>query len=160
MKWPLLISLMIISFLLFSFEKAPDFVLKDISGKEVRLSDFKGKVVLIDFFATWCPPCRASIPHLVELQREYGEKGLQIIGISLDHYPLRKLPRFKEKFKINYPLLMGNEEVVKKFGNINAIPTYFLLNRKLEVVKRYLGYRDKEVFERDIKKLLFSQEKQ
>ena len=125
---------------------APDFSLSDLSGKKRTLSDYKNHVVILDFWATWCPPCRMTIPLLVELQEKYRKKGLVIIGISLDD-PLRftnqYLRAFKKKFRINYPILRFNNQVVKDyFGTEDvALPTMFVIDRSGKIRDKVVGYR-------------------
>ena len=136
------------------YKQAPEFTLLDINGNKVNLSDFKGKVVILDFWATWCPPCIAEIPHFIELYDEYKNRGLEVIGISVDWNGQRVVPPFAEEKGINYILLLGDDEVTDLYGGIISIPTTFILDRKGGIRKRYMGYRDKEVFERDIKELL------
>lgn len=136
------------------YKQAPEFTLLDINGNKVNLSDFKGKVVILDFWATWCPPCIAEIPHFIELYDEYKNRGLEVIGISMDRNGQRVVPPFAEEKGINYILLLGDDEVTDLYGGIISIPTTFILDREGGIRKRYMGYRDKEVFERDIKELL------
>lgn len=136
------------------YKQAPEFTLLDIDGNKVSLSDFKGKVVILDFWATWCPPCIAEIPHFIELYDEYKNRGLEVIGISVDWNGQRVVPPFAEERGINYILLLGDDEVTDLYGGIISIPTTFILDREGGIRKRYMGYRDKEVFERDIKELL------
>ncbi len=126
---------------------APDFTLKDLSGKDVSLKDFQGKVVLVDFWATWCPPCRNSIPELVGLQERYRDQGLVIIGISLDD-PVkaddRFLIAFKKENRINYPILRGGgifRVVEDYFGDEKlGIPTMYIIDRKGVIVDRHVGF--------------------
>lgn len=136
------------------FKPAPEFSLKDASGTEKKLSDFRGSVVIIDFWATWCPPCREEIPHFVELYNQYKAQGLEIIGVSMDQSPERVIPGFIEKNKINYTILFGEEKVYDLYGGINAIPTTFIVDKEGNLVRKYVGYREKGVFEQDIKELL------
>ena len=133
---------------------APDFNLKDLEGGEVKLSDYRGKVVILDFWATWCPPCIKGIPDFVELQKEYGDKGLAILGISLDQNPKQVLPKFIKKYKVNYPILLTDGKVDKAYGGVTGIPTTFVIDRKGETYKQYVGFRPQKVFETDIKTLL------
>jgi len=134
--------------------KAPAWKLTDLDGKEVSSADFEGKVVLLDFWATWCPPCRMMIPGMVELQETYGERGLVIIGVSLDEQGPEVVRQFNEEFKVNYTSLMGNEKVVEDFGGIRGIPTSFLIDRQGNIVRRHVGYVPKEKLEAEIKPLL------
>jgi cytochrome c biogenesis protein CcmG/thiol:disulfide interchange protein DsbE len=137
-----------------AFKPAPDFSLKDISGLEKKLSDFKDKVLIIDFWATWCPPCRAEIPHFIDLYNQYKDKGLEIIGIALDLKGERVVPPFAAENKINYTILLGNEEVADLYGGIAAIPTTFIVDKDGNIRKKYIGYNEKEVFEKVVKELL------
>ncbi len=133
---------------------APEFTLLDMDGTRTSLSDFKGKVIILDFWATWCPPCRAEIPHFVELYSEYRKKGLEVIGVSLDSNPEKALLPFIEEYKINYTMLIGNRDVTDSYGGVISIPTTFVIDREGNIRKKYLGYRDKSVFEKDIEELL------
>jgi peroxiredoxin len=133
---------------------APEFNLPDLSGAQVASSSFKGKVVIIDFWATWCPPCREEIPHLVNLQAKYRSQGLAIVGLSLDAGGARDVKPFAEEHDVNYTMLIANDEVAKSYGNISAIPTTFVLDRNGRIVQRFIGYTAPEVFEQTIKPLL------
>lgn len=133
---------------------APDFTLLDMKGNEVTLSDFKGKVIILDFWATWCPPCRAEIPHFIELYNEYKEKGLEVIGIALDQGGKKAITSFIEENKVNYTILLGERDVSDSYGGIRSIPTTFIIDREGKIREKYIGYRDKEVFEEAIKGLL------
>lgn len=125
--------------------KAPEFRLSDLEGEIRRLSEFKGNVVVLDFWATWCPPCRMSIPELVKLQEKYGDRGLVILGISVDD-PMRvtdeHLRAFKEKASINYAILRYSQEVIRDyFGQKKqAIPTMFLIDRDGRIRGKFVGY--------------------
>ena len=133
---------------------APDFTLPDINGKMVSLKDFRGKVLILDFWATWCPPCRQEIPQFVDLYSQYKEKGFEIIGIALDQEGEKVVKPFSQNYNIKYPILIGGEEVSEIYGGIRGIPTTFVIDRKGNIVKKYVGFRDREVFEEDIKALL------
>jgi thiol-disulfide isomerase/thioredoxin len=133
---------------------APAWKLKDLDGNEVTNADFKGKVVMIDFWATWCPPCRAMIPGMVELQEEYLDKGFMIVGISLDEKGPGVVREFNKEFKVNYTSLLGDEAVVRTFGGIRVIPTSFIINREGRIVSTHVGYVTKEKLESEIKPLL------
>ena len=133
---------------------APDFELLNLEGEKVSLSQYKGKIVILDFWATWCPPCRKEIPHFIELQNEYRDKGVEIVGLSLDEGGLGDVAPFAEKFGINYTMLLDGQQVAEAYGGIRGIPTTFVIAPSGEIVKRYEGYRDKAVFEEDIRALL------
>ena len=133
---------------------APAFTLQDLNGKDVSLADFRGKVVIIDFWATWCPPCVKEIPHFIELYEQYKDKGLAMLGISLDREGAGVVKAFVQKYQIKYPIMMTDGKVDKAFGPITSIPTTFLINSAGNITKKYVGYNSKAVFEADIKKLL------
>jgi peroxiredoxin len=133
---------------------APDWNLKDLDGKTVKLSDFKGKVVILDFWATWCPPCRAEIPDFVALENQYKSKGLAIIGVSLDQGGSGVVSAFAKAQKMNYTVVMGDENVAQAYGDIQAIPTTFIIDPKGNIVTAHQGETAKSVFEADIQKLL------
>lgn len=135
-------------------EKAADFSLKTTDGKTLKLSDYKNKIVILDFWATWCPPCRKGIPDLVAIQKEY-KKDVVIIGISLDREnTLRDVAPFIKEYKINYPVVYGNAEVVKAYGGVQAIPTSFIIDKKGNVVDTHVGLVSKETYTDKIKSLL------
>ncbi|NOX37462.1 MAG: TlpA family protein disulfide reductase [Calditrichaeota bacterium] len=133
---------------------APDFALEDHQGNIVRLADFRGKVTIINFWATWCGPCREEIPGFVRLYDRYKDDGLAIIGISLDRPGWEVVRPFMEKYNINYPIVLGNQKVVLDYGGIQAIPTTFIVNRQGHIVDRIIGYRPEAFFEKRIKELL------
>jgi thiol-disulfide isomerase/thioredoxin len=129
-------------------KRAPDFELADHTGKKVRLADYKGKVVFVNFWATWCGPCKYEIPVFVDLQQKYGPQGLAFLGISVDD-PVEELKPFVDQYKMNYPVLvgLGREEVQEAYGPMVGIPVTV-------VIGRYFGLRSKDRFEADIKALL------
>ncbi len=133
---------------------APDFELENFAGGKARLSDYRGKVVLLNFWATWCPPCLKEIPDFVELYRELEDDGLVILGVSLDGNPRQVLPRFIKKYQVNYPILLGDNRVARDYGGITGIPTTFLIDREGKIRQRYVGLRPRNVFEATIKDLL------
>ncbi len=127
---------------------APDFTLKDLDGKDVSLSQFKGKVVLINFWATWCEPCYIEIPWLIEMQQKYGDKGFTVLGVSMDEEGKSEVAPFvaKERFNVNgqklpmsYPILLGNDAMADKFGGLLGYPTSILVSRDGKVIKRITG---------------------
>jgi thiol-disulfide isomerase/thioredoxin len=132
---------------------APKFRLTDITGKPLNLSDYQGKVVLLDFWATWCAPCRWEVPDLVELQGKYRASGLRVIGISLDDEagPIRK---FYREFDMNYPVAMGGDPVSDLFGGIPGLPTTFLIGRDGRIHDKHVGARGMEFFEPKVRELL------
>ena len=125
---------------------APDFALEDLDGNTVKLSDYKGKVVIIDFWATWCGPCRRGIPEFIELQSEYGEDKLVILGVSVDQGDLSVVPKFAKNYEINYPVLYANEDIQRKYGPIRSIPTAFIVDRTGKVRDLAIGLRSKSYF--------------
>jgi peroxiredoxin len=143
---------------------APDFKLATISGEEFHLSDFRGKVVMLNFWGTWCPPCRKEIPDLVNLQTKYKKDGLEIVGITLNSGSPAEIQKFADKKHMNYTILtdFGNNEthaVTNLFGQaigqpISAVPTTFIIDREGYIVKGYIGARSEEVFYNDLKKYL------
>ncbi len=136
--------------------RVPSFTLQTLDGETFNIEEHVGKkVIIIDFWATWCPPCRAEIPGFVRLFEKYRESGLLIVGISLDRgFNVEStVKNFIKEYNINYPVMMGNKEVVEKFGGIRAIPTTFIVNKKGEIVEKIIGYRDESYFENIVKEL-------
>ena len=130
------------------------FTLKDMNGADVQLASFKGKVILVNFWATWCGPCKAEIPSLVELQTQYG-KDLVILGVSVDD-PVEKMRPYAAEYKINYRLLVGNgrEDVQDAFGPLFGVPVSVIIGRDGKIAKKHSGIATKSQFEREIKALL------
>ena len=135
-------------------EKASNFSLQDINNRTVRLSDYENKVIILNFFTMWCPPCRIEIPDFVELVNDYGDKNLVIIGISLDGGDVKTLRDFTKKFNINYPILIGDRLVSNTYGPVHSIPTTFIIDKKGNIVQKIIGSRSKLQFEKIIKPLL------
>jgi len=131
---------------------APAFTLMDLDGRPVSLADFRGKVVVLNFWATWCPPCRREIPDFIDLQNEYGSQGVQIVGIALDEP--EKVQAFARQHGMNYAVLIGSDEISMKYGGIEGIPTTFIVDKNGKIVNRFEGFRPREIFEAEIKQLL------
>ena len=141
-----------------ALQTAPDFTLRSLNGDSVSLKEYGGKIVLLDFWATWCAPCRISIPELVELQKKYRDRGVAVLGISMDDPQMftdNFILAFKEKFKMNYPILRVDQKVAMDyFGTASmAIPTLFVINREGKIVDKIVGYAAGAV-ERSLKKVL------
>lgn len=132
-----------------------DFTVKDLDGRDVSLSSFKGKVILLNFWATWCGPCKAEIPSLIELQAQYGKNGFVVLGYSVDD-EAPKAKAFADDYKMNYPILLGlgREDVQDAFGPMWGIPASFIISREGKVCQRHMGIAPKAVFEKEIKALL------
>jgi thiol-disulfide isomerase/thioredoxin len=136
--------------------QVPDFILKSVpEKKEINIKDYRGKVVLVTFWATWCGPCVQEIPALISLQDVYGPQGFSVLGISMDQSGARVVEKMMEKTKINYPVVLGNNEVSRAFGGIFGIPASFLVDRSGNVVQRYTGWVSHDVLEADIKKVVY-----
>jgi len=133
---------------------APSWSLPSIDGKTVNLSDFKGKVVVLDFWATWCPPCRKEIPSFIELQKELGDKGLAVVGIALDEEGAKVVKPFAKKNDINYPLVIGKQATSDSYGGIEGIPTTFIIDRDGKIVGKHVGLTSKEEFLKELTPLL------
>ena len=132
---------------------APDFSLQDLNGQPLELASYRGKVVLLDFWATWCTPCRGEIPHFVEFQDKYREQGLQVLGISMDDdaKPVRK---FYQEFKMNYPVALGNEKVADAYGGVLGLPVTFVIDRDGKVAAKYVGEVAMSSMQQEVESLL------
>jgi peroxiredoxin len=132
---------------------APDFSLTDLSGHNFRLSDYCGKVVVLDFWATWCDPCKREIPHFIEMQSKYASQGLQVLGVSMDddEPPVRE---FQQQFKMNYPVALGSPELADQYGGILGLPITFVIDRNGRIAARHVGATDASVIEAEVQKLL------
>jgi thiol-disulfide isomerase/thioredoxin len=129
---------------------APKWTLRNLAGQPVSSDSLKGKVVVVDFWATWCPPCRAEIPGYIEMQKKYEKDGLVIVGISIDEAGPEVVKTFAEKFGINYPIVMADDAIAQAFGGIEAVPTTFLIDRSGQIRDRKLGAEEAAVYEQKI----------
>lgn len=132
---------------------APDFVLSDLQGKKVKLSDFRGKAVLLNFWATWCGPCKVEMPWFVELQKQYGPQGLEIVGVALDDSPREVISKFAKEMGVNYVILQGQDSVGDAYGAM-GLPTSFFIDRSGKIVESGSGLLERSEIESDIKKAL------
>ena len=134
---------------------APDFELKALDGKTVHLSDYRGKAVLLNFWATWCQPCKIEMPWFAELQKQYGPEGLQIVGIAVDEDASpQDLAEFAGKLGVNYPILVGKESVEDLFGGVQFLPATLYINREGKIVDKVFGLKGRGEIEDSIKKAL------
>src|SRR5258708_7836638 len=133
---------------------APEFELKDADGKTVRLSDYKGKVVLLDFWATWCGPCKIEIPWFIALERKYKDQGFAVIGVSMDEEGWTVVKPFISELAINYRVLQGSDSTAQLYGGVEALPTTFLIDRDGKIAATHVGLAGKDDFEDGIKKLM------
>jgi len=126
---------------------APPFTIRTFEGKSIRLSELRGKPVVLDFWATWCRPCRASMPHLDELQKRFGSQGLVVIGMSVDEGTPADVRRFTQNLGLSFRLGMANDRLLDDYGPIRFLPTTFFINRNGEIVRRVRGYIDPETLD-------------
>jgi thiol-disulfide isomerase/thioredoxin len=134
-------------------EAAPPFAVKGIDGKMVSLAETHGKVVLLNFWATWCGPCRMEIPDLVELQKKYQDR-LQVIGLVVDDADEDAVRKFAERYSINYPVAMATDEMRFQFGGVPALPTSFIIDAQGRLMQKHIGLRDPELYELEVRALL------
>ena len=136
-------------------QMAPDFTLQSTDGKTVHLSDYRGKAVLLNFWATWCQPCKIEMPWFAELQKQYGPEGLQIVGVSVDEdSSVEEVTKFAQELGVNYPILMGKESVVDAYGGVQFLPATLYINRDGKIVEKVFGLKGKREIEDNIKKAL------
>lgn len=126
---------------------APDFELKDIHGKMVKLSDFRGKAIVLNFWATWCAPCKTEIPWFEDLQDKYGNQGLTVVGVALDESSDEEIANYAKEMKINYPVLLGKEETSDLYGGVDALPTTFYIDRNGKIITSIPGLIDRKEIE-------------
>ena len=135
-------------------QPAPDFSLASLDGKTLKLSDFRGKAVLLNFWATWCEPCKVEMPWFVDLQKKYGPEGLQVLGVAMDDASPKEIADFAQKMGVNYPIVVGKEAVGDQYGGIPYLPSTFYIDRDGKVVDRVYGLVSRSEIEDNIRKTL------
>ena len=133
---------------------APDFTLKDAMGRPVKLSDYKGKVVLLNFWATWCGPCKIEIPWFIEFEQTFKDKGFAVLGVSMDEEGWDIVKPYLERSKINYRVLIGDDMTAQNYGGVDSLPTSFLLDKEGRIAATHVGLVSKSVYQNDINTLL------
>ena len=136
---------------------APDFSLESLDGKTMHLSDLRGKAVLLNFWATWCGPCKIEMPWFVEFQNQYGSQGLQVVGVAMDDASKEDIGKFAKDMGVNYPVLIGKESVGDQYGGVAALPETFLIGRDGKIVDKIIGLKGKAEIEAAVKKALNTQ---
>jgi len=136
-------------------QMAPDFALASLDGKTtIRLSDYRGKAVLLNFWATWCVPCKIEMPWFVELQNQYGAQGLQVVGVAMDDASPEDIAKFAKDMGVNYPIAVGKEAVGDAYGGVQFLPATFYIGRDGKVIDKVFGLKGKHEIQDDIKKAL------
>jgi len=134
--------------------QAPSFSVKTLDGKPLRSVELRKRPMILDFWATWCGPCRASMPHLSTMQARYEKQGLTVIGMSVDESGVQNVRRFANQLGVKFTLAMANDEILDAYGPIRSIPTTFFINRKGDIVRRVVGYIDGDTMEDYVKEIL------
>ena len=137
-----------------SARQAPSFNVRTLEGRPLRLAELRNKPVIVDFWATWCGPCRASMPHLSSMQSRYQKQGLTVIGMSVDDGGPANVRKYANHLGVKFTLAMANDDVLDAYGPIRSIPTTFFINRKGDIVRRVVGYIDGETMEDYVKEIL------
>lgn len=135
---------------------APDFELTSLDGRRVKLSDFRGKAVILNFWATWCPPCKVEMPWFVDMQKQLGDKGLVVLGVAMDDSEPPKIAEFVHQMGVNYPVLLGTDKVSEDFGDVQYLPTTFYIDREGRIVGKADGLLDRKDLEEGAYKALGS----
>jgi peroxiredoxin len=134
--------------------EAPDFSLKDADGKTVQLASYKGKVVLLNFWATWCGPCRLEIPWFMDMQRQKRDKGFEVLGVAMDDEGWEAVKPFLAELKVNYRVVIGDNSTAEKYGGVDALPTTFLIDRVGKIASIHVGLVARKDYEDDVSELL------
>jgi len=135
---------------------APDFALKDADGRTVQLSDYRGKVVLLNFWATWCGPCKVEIPWFIEFEREHKDQGFAVIGVAMDDDGWDAVKPFVQRLNVNYRVLLGADSVAQLYGGVDSLPTTFIIDRQGKIAATHIGLVSKGMYERDLSEVLDS----
>jgi peroxiredoxin len=133
---------------------APDFILQSLDGSSVKLSDFRGKAVLLNFWATWCPPCKVEMPWFEDLQKQYGKDGLVVLGVAMDDSEPATIAKFASELGVNYQVLLGTDKVSDDYGDVQYLPTTFYIGRDGAIVDKMTGLLDRKDIEQAVKKTL------
>jgi cytochrome c biogenesis protein CcmG/thiol:disulfide interchange protein DsbE len=133
---------------------APDFALKDSNGAAVKLSDYKGKVVLLNFWATWCGPCKVEIPWFIEFQQQYKDKGFEVLGVAMDDEGWQAVKPYLTERKVNYRVLLGNDSVTQLYGGVDSLPTTFVIDKEGRIASAHVGLVAKHEYLGEIQSLL------
>lgn len=133
---------------------APDFDLQTLDGKNLKLSDLRGKAVLLNFWATYCGPCKIEMPWFVELQKEYGPQGFEIVGVAMDDASTEDIAKFAKDMGVNYPIVLGKESVADSYGGVSVLPTTYFVGRDGKLIDREFGLQSRSVFVDHIKQAL------
>lgn len=136
--------------------RAPDFELAALDGTKVKLSDFRGKAVVLNFWATWCSPCKVEMPWFVDLQKKYGNDGLVILGVAMDDSEAPKIAEFTSELGVNYPVLLGTDKVSEQYGNVQFLPTTFYIDREGKIIGKGTGLIGRGEIEENIQRALAS----
>jgi len=135
-------------------KSAPDFTLKDSDGRTVKLADYRGKIVLLNFWATWCGPCKFEIPWFVEFEQNYKDQGFAVLGVSLDEAGWDAVKPYLTRFKVNYRVVLGDDQIAQVYGGVDSLPTTFLIDRDGRIASVHIGLVSKDVYQKDIQHLL------